>query len=172
MLDLKVTIDGDKVIIAGLKQFEKTLPGAIQKGLDRAGKGVFAEAHLFLSGAGAKGTSKAVTSKTGKTYLKWTSQAVPPGGYPVPVRTGNLRNHLNLLLHGQSKSDGYGSFTAGAFENVIYDSAPYSVVIHEGLHTSAKYGPRRYMTDALEKFNQGDRIRAIIAEEIRRARQG
>jgi hypothetical protein len=170
VLDLRVTIDGNKVVIDGLRRFEKSLPAAIQAGLDRSGKGIFSEAFLLVSGAGAKGRTGEVMGRTGSTYLKWQPQSIPPGGYPVPVRKGNLRDHLNLLLHGQTKSDKYGSYSAGKFENIIYDSAPYSVVIHEGLGTSAKFGPRRYTTDALEKFNQGDRIKRNLEEEIRKAR--
>ena len=171
MLDISLTLEGDKVVIDGLGRYAKEIPHALQRGLDRIGPGIFNEAFALLSGSGAKGTSREVQSrKTGKTYLKWEKQSVPPGGYPVPIRTGNLRSHLNLLLHGQTKSDEYGSFTAGPFENIIYDSTPYSVVIHEGLGTSAAYGPRRYTTDALEKFNQGDRIKGILEEEIGKVR--
>ena len=97
MLDLKITIEGDKVLIEGLNKFAAELPEAVQKGLAKVGS---------------------------------------------------------------------GSFTAGEFETVIYDSVPYVDVIHEGRGSSAKYGPRRYLTDALEAFNQGARIEKSIADEI------
>lgn len=170
MLDLKVEIDGNKVVVEGLQRFAKRIPGAIQSGIDRVGRGIFVEAHKLLSGAGAKGTSTESTSRNGKTYLKWNPQNVSPGGFPVPVRTGNLRNHLDLLLHGQTKSDDRASFSAGPFESIIFNSAPYSRVIHEGLGSSSKYGPRRYTTDALSAFNEGDRIRKILEEEIMKAK--
>ena len=172
MLDLSISIEGNKVLIDGLDRFSEGTPAApFNEGLTVRVSGS-TEKHLhFLSGAGAKGVSHEVASKkTGKTYLKWEKQSVPAGGYPVPVRTGNLRSHLNLLLHGQRKSDEFGSFGAGAFENILYDSVPYSIVVHEGIGTSAEYGPRRYVTDALERFNQGDRIKGILEEEIRKAR--
>lgn len=168
MLDIQVNIEGDKIIIEGLQRLTGQLPSALQAALDSSAIGIHREAHGLLSGPGAKGTSERVP---GRKSLKWTPQSVPAGGYPVPVRTGNLRNHLNLLLHGQTKSDEYGSYSAGEFESIVYDSTPYANVIHEGRGTSKKYGPRRFITDALERFNQGDRIKKSIEEEIERLRR-
>lgn len=168
MLDIQITIENEKVIIQGLQRLTSQLPSAIQFSLDKMAMGIHREAYALLSGPGAKGTSEKVP---GRKSLKWTPQSIPAGGYPVPVRTGNLRNHLDLLLHGQTKSDEYGSFSAGQFESIVYNSTPYANVIHEGRGTSKKYGPRRFITDALERFNQSDRIRKIIEEEIAKIRK-
>lgn len=148
MLDITVTIEGQKVVIAGLDKLATGLQGAASRGLERAAIGIHRSAHGFLSGAGAKKSN------------------VSSGGYPVPVRTGHLRRSLNWLKPGESKTGPAGTFTAGQNEVVIFDSAEYANVIHEGLGSSAKFGPRRYLTDALEQFSAGDRIKRTIEEEI------
>lgn len=172
MLDLHLTIEGDKVLIEGLNKFAQELPGAVQKGLSEVGKGIFTEAHYWLSGAG--GASKKVrhdyigfVKKSGE-QVKFRSYK-GAGGYPVPVRTKNLLSHLAWLYPGKTKADEYGSFSAGPFETVIYNSAPYANVIHEGRGSSAKFGPRRFLTDALEKFNAGAKITDTIEDEIGKA---
>jgi len=170
MLDLKLTVEGDKVILEGLNKLSKDLHPAAMRGLQKAAIGIHTEAFNFLSGAGAKGTSKEVTSKTGKKYLKWEkrSMPVPPGGYPVPVRTGWLRRSLNWLKPGESKTGEAGTFTAGKDEVIIYNLAAYANAIHEGRGSSAKFGPRPFLTDAFKKFNQGDRIIKIVEDKIRK----
>lgn len=154
MLDINVTIKGEKVIIEGLKRFAHRIPGAAQRGLSRVAKGVHRKAYEFLSGSGAKASN------------------VPAGGYPVPVRTGHLRRMLNWLEPGKTKTAGEpftGTFTAGPMEAIIYNAANYAMAIHEGKKSSAKYGPRPFLTDALKKFNQGARIEKIIRDEIQKA---
>ncbi len=84
----------------------------------------------------------------------------------MPVRTGFLRHVLDWLNPGESKSSSIGTFTAGADEVVIYNSAEYAGVIHDGRGSSAKFGPRRFLTDALVKFNSNDQIKQTIEEEI------
>ena len=166
MLDIQVDIQGEKVILNNLQSFADTLPKAVQRGLTRVAKGIHREAYEWLSGAGAKASN------------------VPSGGYPVPVRSGHLRGHLNWLKPGETKAatepsplaesdsgkdPGFlvdGSFTAGDMEAVIYDSAIYSKAIHDGAGSSAKFGPRPFLVDALERFNKGSRIEEIMAEEI------
>lgn len=171
MLDLSVTIQGDKVIIEGLNKLTKELPSAVQKGLERAAIGIHREAYAFLSGAGAKGTTSGTATGKGKIKgQKWTPQNISGGGYPVPVRTGWLRRSLNWLKPGESKTGEAGIFRAGLNEVVIYNSAAYANVIHEGRGSSAKFGPRRFLTDALKRFNQGDKIKAIMEDEIQKAR--
>ena len=148
MLSLNVTVQGDKVVIAGLQKIGSGIEKAKDRALVSVAKGIHRDAFDWLSGAGAKATG------------------VQAGGYPVPVRTGHLRGHLDWLMPGASKTGPAGTFSAGRNEVVIYDSALYSRVIHEGLGSSAKFGPRRYLTDALARFNQGERIMRIFEEEI------
>jgi len=171
MLDVKITIEGDRVLIEGLNKFAQEMPGAVQRGIGRAGSGIYEEAFKWLSGAGGESKKKrrdyvGFTKKSGEkvTFRSY----VDSGRYPVPVRSGNLRGHLNWLFPGQTKSGKYGTFSAGPFESIVYDSVPYANVIHEGRGSSAKFGPRRFLTDALERFNQGARIMTIIEEEIQK----
>lgn len=155
MLDISISIQGDKVLIAGLdKLAHDGIPRAIDRGLNRIAKGIHRSAYDFLSGPGSK-----QSIKKGGAYA---------GGYPVPVRTGNLRRLLDWLKPGESKTGPAGTFTAGAHEVVIYDSAEYANVIHEGTGSSAKFGRRPYLTGALDFFNQGDRIKKTVEEEIQK----
>jgi hypothetical protein len=172
VLDLSITVDGDRVVIEGLGRLQqgKLLDAAIL-GIENAAIGIHREAFKNLSGAGAKGTSKQTTSKSRKSYLKWEKQTVAAGGYPVPVRTGNLRRLLDWLKPGESKSGPAGTFKAGQAEVIIYDSAIYAGVIHEGRGSSAKFGPRRFLIDALGKFNQDNAIKASIEKEIQKAKE-
>lgn len=163
-MNIGVTVQGDKVVIGGLQQFAADVPRAIQRGMSRTVKGVHHAAISFLSGAGSKG--EYVTTRTGKTRWKKRTAPIPSGGYPVPVRTGNLRRLLDFVEPGQSKSSGGHTFTAGPMEAIVYNSAEYARVIHDGTGSSAKFGPRRFLADALDRFNKGDRIAEILAEEI------
>ena len=171
MLDINVTIEGDKVLIEGLEKFARQIPQAVQRGLGKAAEGIFTAAHAWLSGSGAKGITSGTVVGGKIKNQKWTPQSLPAGRYPVPVRTGNLRQHLNWLKPGETKADDSGSFTAGEFEAIIYDSAAYAYVIHEGRGSSAKYGPRRYATDALEQFNRGAHIAELLNEEVEKAQK-
>jgi hypothetical protein len=148
MLDISVTIEGDKITVAGLNEIASRIPNAVKRGLERSAQGIHRAAYEFLSGAGAKKSNRA------------------SGGYPVPVRTGFLRHVLDWLNPGASKSSSMGTFTAGADEVVIYNSAEYAGVIHDGRGSSATLGPRRFLTDALVKFNSNDQIKRAIEEEI------
>lgn len=170
MLDIKVTIEGDKVIIQNLEHIAGAIPSAIQRGIARAATGVFRRAQYFLHGSG--GASRQVrtdyagfTKKTGEKVIFRSYSGA--GAYPVPTRTAGLLNALDWLYPGSSKTGKDGKiYAAQPNEAMVYDSALYANVIHEGLGSSAKYGPRRYLTDALEQFNQGARIVQIIEEEI------
>lgn len=150
MLDIQITIEGDKVIIQRLQKFADRIPDAAEIGLSKIGKGIHREAYEWLSGPGAKASN------------------VPGGGYPVPVRTGHLRRRLDWLEPGKSKTTEAETFTAGPTEIIVYDSAEYAATIHEGRGSSAKFGPRRYITDALEIFNRGARIKKIVEKEIQK----
>ena len=76
-----------------------------------------------------------------------------PGSYPVPVVAGNLRRLLGFVDPGESVSSNGLTFTAGDDEAIVFDSAEYAKVIHDGTRSSARYGPRRYIADALAKSN-------------------
>lgn len=173
MLDISVTIQGDKVIIEGLNKLATEFPEAIQGGIKEAVEGITQNAKYFLHAEGAAGTSKYVTSKkTGKKYLKYTKREtpIPAGGYPVPTRSGDLGRALKWLYPGESKTWEGVTRTTGLFEGKVLNISPYARVIHEGTRSSAKFGPRRYMTDALERFNKGDRLIKIIRENIQKAK--
>jgi len=143
VLDIRVEIHGDKVVMAGLQRLEQRIPRAIDRGLRRSAMGIHRAAYDFLSGP---------------------KSAV--GGYPVPVRTGHLRRSLDWLGPNRSKSKDGKTFTAGPHEAVVYNSAVYSRAIHDGRGSSAKFGARPYLTDALEQFNRGNHIADVMAEEI------
>lgn len=163
-MQISINIQGDKVVISNLQGLINDYPKAVQRGMSRVVKGVHHYATDFLSGAGGKG--EYVTTKSGKTRWKKRTTPVPAGGYPVPVRTGNLRRLLDFVEPGRSKSSNGATFTAGPMEAIVYNSAEYARVIHDGTGSSSGFGPRKYLTDALEKFNQGNRIAETIAEEI------
>lgn len=152
MLSLSVSIQGDKVLIAGLNQLAAEMPRAIDRALVNVAKGIHRDAFDFLTGSGSK-----VSTKRGGAYA---------GGYPVPVRTGHLSRSLAWLRPGATKTGDAGTFTAGEHEVVIYNSAIYADVIHEGRGSSAKFGRRPYLENALQKFNQGNRIKTEIEAEI------
>ncbi len=142
MLDIQVSIEGDRVIIEGLESFAKTMPKAVKRGLERAAKGVHREAYEWLSG----------------------TKASSPGGYPVPVVTEHLRRMLNWLRPGEIKDN----IRAGEFESIVYNRAEYAAVIHEGTHTSKKYGKRPFLEDALRIFSETGKIERVFEDEIKR----
>ena len=182
MLAVNVTISGEKVIINGLNQLAAEMPRVVQRGLKKVSRGVHRMAMDNLNGAGGLNSYETRTSKSGKQYQKKTGSKMSmydgftrksgetqqfkrftdSGKYPVPVRTGNLKRLLSFLDPGQSK----GAFAAGPMEVVVYDSAEYARVIHNGTGSSAKFGARPFLTDALAKFNQGAGIAAAIENEL------
>ncbi|MDP2167976.1 MAG: hypothetical protein Q8J64_06570 [Thermodesulfovibrionales bacterium] len=165
MLNLQVTIIGDKVVIAGLEKAMKEVPVAVREGLEEAARAILQEADKNLSGAGSKGTSEWRTSKkSGKKYMKWTKrkEPIPAGGYPVPVRTGHLQKWGNYAKPGESKTSNGITFKAGSNEAIVYNAAEYARVIHEGKGSSAKYGPRPFITDAVGKVD----IAGIIEKKL------
>ena len=165
MLDIRVTIEGQKVVIEGLQKLGPKINAATRRGLERIGKGVFGQAYYWLSGPGSVFENR--TSKSGKQYRKKVADYLP-GGYPVPVRIGHLRGRLAWLKPGEAKSADGQTFFAFLNETVIYDSADYAEDIFEGKGTSAKYGPRDALQDGLARFNQGGRIKDILEEEIQK----
>lgn len=150
MLDLRVDIQNGKVVADGLKKLASEFPGAIRRGLKRIAVGIYGHAYQWLSGPGAK------------------SSNIPGGEYPVPVRTDHLRRSLSWLNPGESKSGDLGTFTAGDLEAVVFDAAAYAPDIFLGRGSSAPFGPRDAVKDALMLFNHEGRIQQIIDEEIRK----
>lgn len=169
MLAVNVTISGEKVIIEGLRQLAAEMPRVVQRGLKKVSRGVHREAMDLLNGpagAGRKaqiiGPSKGFVKKSGEV-VNFKQKFMDAGHYPgVPVRTGNLKRLLSFLDPGQSK----GAFAAGPMEVIVYDSAEYARVIHNGTGSSAKFGARPFLTDALAKFNQGAAIARTIENEL------
>ena len=172
MLDLQIRIEGDRVLIEGLNKLSQEFPRAVQRGMERSAKGIHRAAYMFLKGPAAhyepSKAGKLAGRQAGKRGKKIVDTAA--GGYPVPVRTGHLWRMLDWLKPGQSKTGPAGTFSAGPNEVVIYDSAIYANVIHEGKWTSKAHGPRRYLTDALEMFNRGLGIQMAIEDEIQKAK--
>lgn len=163
-MQISVNIQGDKVVLGNLQGLASDYPSAIQRGQSRNIKGIHRLAIDFLSGAGSKGTY--VTTKSGNTRWKKRDTPIPGGGYPVPVRTGNLRRLEDFVEPGRSKTSNGQTFTAGPMEAIAFNSAQYAYPIHAGTGSSAKFGPRQYLYDSLDQFNQGNRIAENIAEEI------
>jgi hypothetical protein len=185
MLSFNATISGDKILIEGLNGLAAEMPRAVQRGLKRVVIGIHREAMANLNGPGGLNSYQTRTSKSGKQYQKKTGTKMEmydgftrasgevqqfkrftdSGGYPVPFRTGNLKRLLDFVPPGQSKGD----FSAGPMEAIVYNSAQYANVIHEGKGSSAKFGARPFLTDALNTFNQGGLIEATIEDEIHTA---
>lgn len=141
MLDIKVT--GTKVIINGLNALPKKIrETAAPAALKQMAIGTFGLSSNYLSG----GSTSA-------------------GSYPVPVRSGKLKRLLSALEPGRTKN----GFITGPLQSMVFNSAPYSQTIHEGTDTSKKYGPRRYLTDALNRFNASGSIDMILEDETQKA---
>jgi hypothetical protein len=187
---LTLRVEGDTVIIEGLKDLAV---GGIQRIKDRTlrrvATGVHRLAFANLSGPGGTGKANQRITGLGKRQgpaLPWSDYGFTKksgervdfqlitgaGAYPVPRRTANLIQRLDFLFPGETKQGETGSFSAGPDEAMVYDSAEYAEPIHEGKGSSAKFGPRRYITDALEEFNQGDRIVGIAEEEVEKEMKG
>ena len=148
MLNIRFDIDGDDELIRALNRLGGNSKRVVQRGLKIAAAGVFREAHYYLSGAGAKKSN------------------IAPGSYPVPVRTGNLRNLLFMVPPGKTFSNEAGSVTAGLLEALIGDSAEYADVIHEGTWSSGQYGERPYLQHGLEKFDDELGIENTMQDEL------
>lgn len=181
MLDIRVTIEGHKVVIDGLQKLGTQINKATRRGLSQIGKGVFGDAFYWLQGPSR---SKTRIFTKNKEYYKTGDRAgmrkrtssrgraesleAAPGSYPVPRVTGHLLRSLAWLKPGEAKSADGHTFYAGLDETVIYNSANYAADIFEGRGTSAAYGPRDALKDGLERFNRGDKIKEILEEEIRK----
>ena len=150
MLNIKVNMKNETVVVDGMRDLASRFPDAVMRGLERSAAGIFSYAYKWLSGAGSK------------------KSRIASGGYPVPVRTGHLRRSLDWLAPGETKTGDLGTFSAGSDEVVIFDSAEYAPDIFLGLGSSQKFGPRDALRDALFLFDHGGNIQRVISEEIQK----
>jgi hypothetical protein len=133
-----IQIDGTAAIKAleGLSASLKER--CITKIATRVGKDVFRRAFELLSGA----------------------RTDPPGTYPVPVRTGNLRRYLWALFPDVKSGGITGKYDVGPGMAYVGDSADYADTIHS---------TRPFLTDAADEVlgravSIGDEV---VANEIR-----
>ena len=165
MLNITVTIENEKVILEGLEGFSEDIrTKAIPAALREIASGTAREAIRFLSGP--KRGFKTVKAKGSGRQRAVPQKTELAGGYPVPRLSGNLRRLMRWLGPNRTTESEGLSFTTGPMDAVIFNSAGYASVIHEGMGTSAKYGERRYIDDAFEVFNQGDKAIGLITEKI------
>jgi hypothetical protein len=87
-----------------------------------------------------------------KTARRGQSDALAarPGAYPVPVLSGHLRRMLGMVMPGHTVASNGLSFSAGSDEGIVFNSAEYASVIHDGTRSSKRFGPRAYITDSFE----------------------
>ncbi len=149
MLNVRVIIDGEAVE-RSLKSLAERFPDAVNRGLERMAVGIYGLAGQWLNGPGAKKSN------------------IPGGGYPVPRRTGHLWRSLIMLGPGESKSGDVGTVSAQNNEFIITDTASYAPAIFLGLGSSAKFGPRDALRDALDLFNHGANAEMLIGQEIQK----
>jgi len=145
---IAITVQGDKIVIDNLGALAASVPQVLKRGIKRIVRGVHREAYAWLSGAGSMASS------------------VGSGGYPVPVRTGHLRRSLDFLDPGQTRTAGGKSWSTGELEGMVYDSAIYSIAIHEGRGSSAKFGPRAFITDGVKTFDSQTGLAKVLEEEM------
>ena len=163
MIGIEIEVKGEKILINGLEEFERELPGTIQDGLGDIIDRVHIAAIKWLQGP-RRGV-KTITSKKGR------QRAVPQspelaGNHPVPRVTGNLLRLLDTVKPGRRKSSNGLSFLAAFFEAILFNSAEYASVISEGTGSSAKYGPRPFGEDALKEVEP--EMPAIMNSRINR----
>jgi len=171
MLELRTNFNGVQQAEKYVANVAAAYPSAARKGLTRIIRGMHRVSMDKLNGRGGAGRtaqivgpSRGFTKASGET-VNFKQQFAGAGGYPVPVRTGNLKRLLDFVEPGQSKSGAGFNVHAGPLEAILYNSAEYANTIHEGLGSSAKFGPRRFLIDALEQYKQGE-MAAILEEEL------
>lgn len=150
MISVDVTSTGERVLVSGLTHAAAIMPNTVRGALTKVAIGVCRAAMDNLNGS--------VSSAAG---------SYPP----VPVRTGNLKR-LTWFLKPQSTSgrnfsgDADSTFSSPPFGIIVYNTAEYSKAIHDGTGSSARFGPRKFLTDALNTFNQGNQIANIINSDV------
>ena len=170
MITVSAKIENNKVVIRDIEKLGRNYPGAVRRGLGDMVKGVFGISYRLLSGQGAKSTATGTAVKErGKWKIKGRknkTQSIAAGAYPVPVRSDKLRGALGFVPPGKTKSAGDLTFTAGSLQAILYNAAEYARVIHDGLRSSTPYGPRRFMTDAVEEYDRTTGIMTPIEDEV------
>lgn len=165
MLAVRFQPQDNDPLLRALNILTKNTQPAISQGLAKVAREILRRADDLVNGPGAK------------------SSNINPGGYPVPNRTGNLRQLLYMVLPGKmknipaanpySKGSGTpvresvsGSVAANMLEAFIGDSAEYANVIGKGTGSSKDYGPRPFLNDAAEDYDRDVGIGATIVEAI------
>jgi len=149
MISFRVKVYGNQAVVANLAAVRRYMPVAIDRGLANIARHIHRRAIRLLNNKGKKGSQ------------------VPPGEYPVPVRTGHLKRSLDWLEPGESKDTEVGRFRARHGEAVVFDSARYAMAVHEGLFTHTKFGRRPYAEDALEEFARSGGIVKELEKQVR-----
>jgi hypothetical protein len=169
VIALRFRHNGDK-IARDIGEMAFAVPGAAQRGLTRIVMKAHEEATKLLSGPGRKIVRVRKTKRGGKTRRRGQYDMLGgrPGSYPVPVVMGNLRRLLGYVPPDRTVMSNNMSFSAGRFEALLFDSAEYGNVIHEGKGSSEKYGPRRFGVDALRKVDSIAYLKEEIDKEIPR----
>jgi hypothetical protein len=168
MLDTRITVQNERVVIEDLRRIGAGFKPAGLRAVRRAAAGIYSIAYQWLSGAGGQTKSYSREWSAGGEVRKKKKYGAAAGGYPVPVRTGHLRGMLAWLSPGESKSGDVGTVTAGADEFLVFDSASYAMTVFEGMGSSKEYGKRDAITDAFEYFNHGGQIQQMVSEEMRK----
>lgn len=169
---LTVAIKGLDETISRLDRLQVDSITALRRAMVDVAKGIHNEAQALLSGPGRR-QMKLVSRHKTLTNLnrrnlrgQFSSLESRPGAYPVPVITGHLRRSLDWVKPGASKSGNGQVFSAGPDEVIIYNSARYARVIHDGTHSSTKAGKRPFLLDALKNYDRGGNIRRILDQRL------
>lgn len=81
------------------------------------------------------------------------SNADAPGSYPVPARSGHLLGAHFFEVQNEHLA-------------IVGNSAEYALPIHEGQGSSAKYGRRPFLDDAVDKVDPTAIVQAEVSKEI------
>jgi len=162
---ISVSMEGGKVLIEDLERYsvaikEKAMPGA----LSIVAEGIAKEAQKLLRGP-KRGVKTVIAKKSGRQRAVGRNPQLA-GGYPVPRMAGNLLHLMDWLKPNHSK----GAFSTGPFEAVVFNSAEYARVIHQGTGSSAKFGERPFLDDAVMAFNESVGIKKVFEEKIAEVR--
>jgi len=165
----RIEITGDRVLVKNLDQYDKGISDrALPKALKAIGRDVVGKATELLTG-----NRTGVKTLTSKNDIERTVRTNPSvsGAYPVTIFTGNLRRLAGMVNPGETVSSddragGEISYTAGPEEVIIFNSAFYASMIHEGLGSSEKYGARPFLDDAIEAIHSSGNMDNRIIEEL------